>query len=38
MVNDTFGHEAGDTVLVEVYKCVRAELRQIDMLARWIAR
>ena len=35
MVNDTFGHEAGDTVLVAVCKCVRAELRQIDMLARW---
>ncbi|AMQ90517.1 hypothetical protein ASQ50_18530 [Marinobacter sp. LQ44] len=38
MVNDTFGHEAGDTVLVEVYKCVRAELRQIDMMSRWAER
>jgi diguanylate cyclase (GGDEF)-like protein len=36
VVNDTFGHEAGDTVLVEVCKSrVRAELRQIDMLSRW---
>lgn len=34
-VNDTFGHEAGDTVLVKAADCIRASLRTGDMLARW---
>ncbi|MDY6841813.1 MAG: diguanylate cyclase, partial [Pseudomonadota bacterium] len=33
-VNDAFGHEAGDQLLVEIAKRVRAELREEDTLAR----
>ncbi|MEO1238374.1 MAG: diguanylate cyclase [Pseudomonadota bacterium] len=33
-VNDTFGHAAGDTVLVEVANRLRANLRSPDVLAR----
>ncbi|MGH1329790.1 MAG: diguanylate cyclase [Paracoccaceae bacterium] len=33
-VNDTYGHAAGDTVLVEVARRVRDNLRGVDMVAR----
>ena len=33
-VNDTFGHSAGDTVLLAVAKALRAELRENDLAAR----
>ncbi|MHB1048301.1 MAG: sensor domain-containing diguanylate cyclase [Thermoanaerobaculia bacterium] len=33
-VNDTWGHGVGDAVLVEVVDRIRAELREIDLLAR----
>lgn len=34
-VNDTFGHEAGDTVLKGVADLVNTNLRAIDVLGRW---
>ncbi|MYL22398.1 diguanylate cyclase [Halomonas alkaliantarctica] len=34
-VNDTFGHDAGDRVLVELTELVSATLRTPDILARW---
>ena len=34
-VNDTFGHEAGDQVLITAAENIRATLRTGDMLARW---
>ena len=34
-INDTFGHEAGDQVLITTAENVRASLRTGDMLARW---
>lgn len=34
-VNDSFGHEAGDDVLVNAAKRIRVSLRTGDMLARW---
>ncbi|WP_259366936.1 MULTISPECIES: sensor domain-containing diguanylate cyclase [unclassified Colwellia] len=33
-INDKFGHPAGDQVLIEVAKQLKANLRQIDILAR----
>jgi two-component system, cell cycle response regulator len=33
-VNDTFGHDAGDTVLVEMARRLRANLREVDLIAR----
>jgi len=33
-VNDTFGHDAGDEVLIGFTKCCHAELRESDLLAR----
>ena len=33
-VNDTYGHAAGDAVLVEVAKRLRSNLRAVDLLAR----
>ena len=33
-INDEFGHEAGDTVLVRLADCFRAEAREIDVVAR----
>ena len=34
-VNDTFGHEAGDAVLVAAARSLRSRLRPYDMFARW---
>ena len=34
-VNDTFGHEAGDAVLIKMIESVSSHLRHGDMLARW---
>lgn len=34
-VNDTFGHEAGDAVLVAIAALVRSQIRAADSLARW---
>ena len=34
-INDTFGHAAGDAVLVEVANRLRATVRKYDSLARW---
>ncbi len=34
-VNDTFGHDAGDTVLKQVVDLARQQMRDTDMLARW---
>ncbi len=34
-VNDTYGHEAGDQLLVGAAERIRASLRTGDMLARW---
>jgi diguanylate cyclase (GGDEF)-like protein/hemerythrin-like metal-binding protein/PAS domain S-box-containing protein len=34
-VNDRFGHEAGDDVLVRVAATLRAGLRDVDVIGRW---
>lgn len=34
-INDTYGHEAGDQVLVSMAERIRKSLRTGDMLARW---
>lgn len=34
-INDTHGHAAGDTVLVEAARRLRATLRDADMVVRW---
>lgn len=34
-LNDTFGHQAGDAVLIAVAKALRLELRASDSLGRW---
>lgn len=34
-VNDTFGHNAGDEVLVRIAQIVRSVMRSSDMFARW---
>ncbi len=34
-VNDTFGHLAGDMVLVELARLVSGRIRKTDLLARW---
>ncbi|MGO4851229.1 diguanylate cyclase [Phaeovulum sp. W22_SRMD_FR3] len=33
-VNDTFGHDAGDTVLVEMAQRLRGNLREVDLISR----
>jgi diguanylate cyclase (GGDEF)-like protein len=34
-INDEFGHEAGDLVLVRLAELMRQTLREVDVLARW---
>ncbi len=34
-INDTYGHVAGDDVLVELSRMLKRELRQQDIVARW---
>lgn len=34
-VNDTYGHQRGDTVLVELAQRVKAEIREVDTVARY---
>jgi diguanylate cyclase (GGDEF)-like protein len=34
-VNDTFGHQVGDNVLVQLSRIVTSEVRATDLLARW---
>lgn len=34
-INDNFGHDAGDYVLKQVSELIRAQLRSIDIVARW---
>ncbi len=34
-VNDTYGHQAGDAVLIEVAKRLRAAVREVDRVARF---
>ncbi len=34
-VNDQFGHSGGDAVLVRLAQILRAELRTVDVVARW---
>jgi diguanylate cyclase len=34
-INLKYGHEVGDTVLIEVSKILRSSVREIDMPARW---
>lgn len=34
-VNDVFGHQAGDSVLVEIAKALAAQARNVDTLCRW---
>jgi diguanylate cyclase (GGDEF)-like protein len=34
-VNDTFGHQAGDKVLIDLSQFVAARIRSTDLLARW---
>jgi diguanylate cyclase (GGDEF)-like protein len=33
-VNDTYGHDAGDDILIEFTKCCQVELRESDLFAR----
>ncbi|NGX15863.1 diguanylate cyclase [Wenzhouxiangella sp. XN24] len=35
LVNDNFGHQAGDRVLTEFAACIRSGLRKSDSLTRW---
>jgi diguanylate cyclase (GGDEF)-like protein len=35
VVNDTFGHRAGDSVLKEVAAIIKQSLREVDTVARW---
>jgi len=34
-INDRFGHDVGDKVLVEIAALMTAKLREVDVLARW---
>jgi diguanylate cyclase (GGDEF)-like protein len=34
-INDTYGHQLGDNVLIELSKLVAGNIRSIDVLARW---
>ncbi|WP_299532133.1 diguanylate cyclase [uncultured Herbaspirillum sp.] len=34
-INDTYGHQAGDAILIGVSQCVAQSLRKVDVLARY---
>jgi len=34
-INDTFGHDSGDYVLVQIAKILKQRLRQYDVVSRW---
>jgi diguanylate cyclase (GGDEF)-like protein len=34
-INDNFGHDVGDVALKTITRCVMAEIRKTDTLARW---
>lgn len=34
-INDTFGHQVGDRILIQVSNIIRASIRQGDIAARW---
>ncbi|WP_438446721.1 diguanylate cyclase [Gorillibacterium sp. sgz5001074] len=34
-VNDTYGHQVGDTILVQVSRIIRTSIRDSDIAARW---
>jgi diguanylate cyclase (GGDEF)-like protein len=34
-VNDTYGHDVGDAVLIHVTKCISRQIRDVDLFARW---
>ena len=34
-VNDQFGHDAGDNILVELTELIKSQIREIDLFARW---
>ncbi|MBU4540389.1 MAG: GGDEF domain-containing protein [Firmicutes bacterium] len=34
-VNDTYGHNLGDEILIQLVKLIALEIRTIDMLSRW---
>lgn len=35
LVNDTFGHQAGDKVLIQFVNLIKTNIRKIDILGRW---
>mgnify|MGYP001566016169 FL=1 len=35
LINDTYGHQAGDTILKEITKLIHENIRHIDTFARW---
>lgn len=37
-INDTFGHDEGDRILVKLVEVVQTALRESDQLGRWGAR
>ncbi|SFV52626.1 GGDEF domain protein [hydrothermal vent metagenome] len=34
-VNDTYGHQSGDTILIEFTRLIQANIRTYDMFSRW---
>ena len=34
-INDTYGHAKGDNILAVVARCIRSQLREADICARW---
>ena len=34
-INDTYGHEAGDTILVELSRLIESRIRSTDIFGRW---
>lgn len=34
-VNDSFGHQVGDEILIQVARCIKSSIRDTDIAARW---